>query len=481
MADLRSAESTDGREGAWRFYILAMALYLCALLSKTSTSLLPVTLLLTLWWKRARLQRRDLLALLPLFLLGLLFGVATMWIETHLKGARGEEFSLSFLERVLVAGRAFWFDLGKLSWPVKLAFIYPRWHLDTAALWQYLFPLAAMALLAALWLARRRIGKAPFAVMLNFVLASPALVLVHVLYMMRYSFVTDHWQYLGSMGVIALAAVAIARVAASVSERQARPLAHARGSEPIASTVVLLLLASLTWRQTHVYRNLEILWRDTLAKNRDCWMAHNNLGTVLHDLGKRDEAMTHYLAALQLKPDSTDGHNNIGLLLADQGKLDEAIAHYREALRLKPDFGEAHGNLAHALIRQKQIPDAINHYRRALQTRPEDVEAHYNLGVALVSEGKMAEAATHFSEALRLQPGRVEAHNNLALILVERGRTEEAIAHYREALRIKPDFAQAHFNLGAALESQGKIEEALSHYREAVRLDPSLTPEVEAR
>ena len=81
-------------------------------------------------------------------MLGIAAGLFTAFLERTQIGAEGAEFDISAIERVLIAGRAFWFYLAKLIWPVDLMFIYPRWEVDAGALWQYLFPLAALVLLA---------------------------------------------------------------------------------------------------------------------------------------------------------------------------------------------------------------------------------------------------------------------------------------------------------------------------------------------
>ena len=85
---------------------------------------------------------------------------------------------------------------------------------------------------------------------------------------MRYSFVADHFQYLAGVGLITLCAAGLARM------------------PRIIPATLVVLLGALTWQQAGIYRNLETLWRDTLAKNPDCWLAHNNLGVALADKGR---------------------------------------------------------------------------------------------------------------------------------------------------------------------------------------------------
>jgi protein O-mannosyl-transferase len=278
---IQTARSRDRRrtpvllEGAlseprrWGFYWLAFTFFACAMLSKTVTCTLPAAILLLIWWKRGRVGWRDVWPLVPFCAVGAALGWTTASIEKSRVGAVGMEWEYGFAERVLIAGRAVWFYAVKLAWPVNLTFIYPRWNIDAGQWWQWLFPLAAITVAAMLWVWRRRIGRGPLAAMLFFVgTLGPALGFVNV-YPMRYSFVADHFQYLASAGLIAAAVAAAATV---VRQRTVR----------IASGVaVTALFCILTWRQGRIYHDPETLWRDTLAKNPDCWMAHNNLGVLL--------------------------------------------------------------------------------------------------------------------------------------------------------------------------------------------------------
>ena len=77
-------------------YAASLALFLCALLAKTVTCTLPAALLLALWWKHGCVARRDVLALLPFFALGIGLGLTTVWLERHEVGAAGAEWDLSF-------------------------------------------------------------------------------------------------------------------------------------------------------------------------------------------------------------------------------------------------------------------------------------------------------------------------------------------------------------------------------------------------
>jgi len=380
----------------WGWYVLAFGLFSCALLSKTVTASLPAAILLLLWWKRERLDVRVVLPLLPMALAGAAAGSFTAWLERAHVGAQGEDLVLSLAERCLVAGRALWFYAAKLLWPHPLIFIYPRWQIDTAAWWQWAFPVAALAVLGGLWALRSRLGKAPFVAVAFFAGSlMPALGFVNV-YPMRFSFVADHFQYLASIGLIVLATAAATTLLARAGTLSGR----VRTS---ACVFVLLPLGWLTWIQAGIYRDSKTLWRATVERNPSAWIAYNNLGMILDDQDRFDEAVAMYLQALRLKPDLTEAHNNVSASLVGLGRLEEARQHIVEAIRLRPRYQPFYVTLAMILEGQGKIDEAVSLYRKFLSVWPGYVEARLNLASLLVRQGRREEAAAVLDTARRDQ------------------------------------------------------------------------------
>jgi tetratricopeptide (TPR) repeat protein len=347
---------------ATMWYSLSLTFYVCALLSKTITCSLPAVLLLVLWWKEKPIQRRRLLALVPFFLLGAVFGLTTALLEKTNVGAHGDEWAFSWLERWLIAGRALWFYAGKLVWPVQLTFIYPRWQIDSTSWSQYLYPLTAVSAVLILWFARRRLGAGPFVAVLCFVgTMLPALGFFNV-YPMRFSFVADHFQYLASAFLIALGA--------AVSVRCGPPLVWTNRAG-ILTLAVVPLLGALTYRQTLVYENSFTLWNDTLAKNPACWMAHNNLGTLYLAAGQWSRARGQFESALRDKPNHFNARYNLGLVAAKQQHWDEAIRRFRETLRERPDHVEALTDLGLVYLELHDHRQARQHLMQAIAHNPQ--------------------------------------------------------------------------------------------------------------
>jgi protein O-mannosyl-transferase len=454
-----------------RTYAAALALFAVSLSFKTVTATLPAAMLVIIWWQRGRIGwRRDVVPLVPWFALGAAAGLFSSWVERRFVGAQGAGFEISAAGRILVAGRAIWSYVGTLVWPFGLNFIYPRWKVDTAVWWQWLFPIGVIATVAALWALRRR-TRGPLAAFLFFAGSLfPALGFVN-LYGARYSWVWDHWQYLPDLGLIALAAAGL-----TAGWRRAAPSFPGLGAGLAAALAVLL--GSLTWAHCGMFRDDETLYRMTIERNPGSWFAHNNLGNLLsHMPGRTNDAIAQYNETLRIDPDFAEAHSNLGIVLASlPGRLDDAVAQYEEALRIKPDLAEAHANLGIALARLPgRLDEAIAQYEEALQIVPEDAEAHLNLANALVKvPGRLDDAIAHYEAALRLKPDLAEAHTNLGNVLVSiPGRSDEAITQYGEALRANPDSVEAHNNLGITLaQMPGRLNDAVAQFEAALRINP---------
>jgi protein O-mannosyl-transferase len=448
------------------FYAGALLLFVLGLLSKTVTATFPAALWVIFWWQRGRLSwRRDVLPLVPLFVLGAAAGLFTAWVERKLIGAEGAAFDLTIVDRFLISGRVIWFYLGKLFWPVDLIFIYPRWDINQYVWWQYLFPVAALLLAAVMWNLRRR-WRGPLAGLLFFVgTMFPVLGFFNV-FPFIYSFVADHFQYLASLGVITL-------VSAGIVLLFKRWWLWDRIVGYALCLALLSTLAILTWQQSRMYTDVVLLYQTTIEKNPNCWLAYNNLGKTLTQAGKPIEAIEYFRQALLIKAHMTEALNNMGNALGDLGRLQEAINNYQQALRIKPNDPEVHNNIGSVLGRSGRPEAAIEQYRLALQLNPDFPEAHNNLGAALMQKGMIEEAIEHYQKALQINSNYPQVHNNLGNALSKVGKPQEAIDQYQQALALKPDYPEAHFNLGLALVGERRIPEAIAHYRQALRFKPN--------
>jgi len=447
-------------------YAGALVLFVLGLMAKTVIATLPAALLVVFWWQRGKLSwKQHVLPLIPLFAAGIMAGIFTSWMERQVIGAQGSEFNFSILGRCLIAGRAIWFYLGKIFWPANLIFSYPRWKISQTIWWQYLFPAAAALLLGALWVLRRW-SRGPVAALLFFVgTLFPALGFLNV-FPFKYSFVADHFQYLACCGPIVAASAGIHMILHRFRER---------GWEKVFCAMLLAVLGLLTWRQCRMYADMETLWRTTIDRNPDCWLAQNDLGAILYEKGQLDQAILRFRSSLAIQPGNAEAQNNLGSALAKKGQDNEAISQFRKALALRPSYAEAHRNLGNALLRKGQADEAILEFQQAVAIRPDLAELHATLANVLLQKGRLAEAILQFQETLEIHPGDDQAHYNLGIALRQKGQPDEAMLQFQEAVAIRPEFAEAQNNLGNSLLQKGRVDEAVAHLRKALEIQPGFT------
>jgi len=390
-----------GEARGWAWYAGALGLYVLALAAKPSATMLPPVMALVLWWRGAdpcpwRMPWRRLARLAPFFALAVGWSLYTIWEQRHNSNARGAEWDIAALDRLVLAGAVPWFYLRQMVWPVSLTFIYPRWAPDGGDIAWWLPGLGIVALLAVLAGGVSRWGRWPLAAALAYLaLLFPVMGFFNV-YFFRFAYVADHFAYLPAMVVFGLAAAGVARWLG--------PAEDLRGSRLASVGALALVYLVLSFRLGLQYRDEQTLWLATLERNPAAWIAHNNLGYDYLMAGESGKAEYHLKASLALSPRNWEGNQSMGMLLAERG--------------------------AHT--------EAERHYRLSLEERPENDATHDSLGNSLALQGRSAEAEAAYRQSIALNPGNPSTRMNLARLLVEVERFDEALVELDEARRLDP-------------------------------------------
>jgi tetratricopeptide (TPR) repeat protein len=388
-------------------YALTLLFAGLAMASKSSTVILPVVLCLCAWWMEGRWDWRNVPRVIPIFLMAVAASALSIWTQClQLAKLTDPQWARTWPERLATAGDAVWFYLGKLLWPYPLITIYPRWQIDAGQCVSYLPLLALSVILSILWLKHKPWSRACFFAFAYFLAALlPVLGLINNP-IFRLSLVFDHFQYLGSIGPLALAGTGLVRLLAFIIPKKPW-LQFALCAE------LLLILGIASWQRTWVYESEDALWTDELAKNPNCWQGHNNLGLAFLQKGQVDEALAKFQKALEIYPNYAEAFSNLGLALLQKGRLDEAITNYQKALEMNAKSFVTHNDLGTAFFQKGQLDEAIDQFQKALEIKPNFFEAHQNLGAALGQKGKLDEAIDQFREVLRLKPDYSPAQDDL--------------------------------------------------------------------
>ena len=138
-------------------------------------------------------------------------------------------------------------------------------------------------------------------------------------------------------------------------------------------------------------------------------MAHTDEAASWFERGEALEASdiaaaeAAYRAALALEPGHADASLNLGALLWEGKRLDEAVRLYDKALRRHPNEALLHFNRALALEDQGRLMEALHSYNTSLGLAPDLADAHYNAARLHEQLGDAKKAVRHLSAYRRLQ------------------------------------------------------------------------------
>jgi tetratricopeptide (TPR) repeat protein len=246
--------------------------------------------------------------------------------------------------------------------------------------------------------------------------------------------VADRYSYLATIGLAVVAGGGLSRWYAQ------RGAAARIGASALAAGIIAML-AVLTWRQCHVWRDTESLW------------------THVH---RHD-------------PNSAHGLHGYGMVLEKAGRHEEALALYRRAIGIMPHLHAAH--IASWMLMQSRgergALESALHGASASGNPVLAADAHVWLGW-LAADGPEGEAAAEraFRTALRVHPRNAPAHLYLAMMLETRGRADESARHAREAARLDPGLVTNVIRQSQSSAAGGNTAEALRFARLALVMDP---------
>jgi cytochrome c-type biogenesis protein CcmH/NrfG len=347
------------RKSGWKLYIGCMVLYVLSLMSKPTSTPLPVLMLLMDFWPLKRLRWRTILEKLPFFVIGVIFAIITYISQSRTAAVTTPgEYGLRHILLVLCHNIIFY--LYKIVWPVNLSAHYGFPQPMGLSNSMVLAGVIGTCILIPLLVISLRWTRALLTGWLFFFVAIfPAMGVVGF----TIAIASDRFVYLPSIGLLMVLVSLLIwfckphNFAPRFSGDKFTPAKAGerkqRGKPAIWCILVAMLVLFLAGAEAVATRRYLVRWRDTVGFTKymltltpNAAPVHYGLGCVLQKQGKFSEAISHFQKTLQGNPSYVEAHNNLGVIMLSQGKLEEAAGHFRQAVQLKPNFAEAYNNLA---------------------------------------------------------------------------------------------------------------------------------------
>jgi tetratricopeptide (TPR) repeat protein len=412
------------------FYVLCFISFALSLISKPMAVTLPLVLLILDYYPFRRLSEKSryrkvvLLEKLPFYLLSVVVSVVTFLVQKG-GGAMSVMGHLSLWKRSVGAVKALGFYLAKTVWPVNLVPFYPLDPQISLLTWENMLSLIVILSITAVSVKLWRRVPLLIAVWCYYLITLlPVLGIVQV----GSQAAADRYMYLPIFGTLMI----IGGVGA---------IAWERGKNVRYIFIALFLfyaafISVATAKQIPVWKDSITLWEYVISKEPGAAVARNNLGAAYENAGRFNDAIREYVNAAQIAPDfmnpynaiedlfrqinpgnDAETHNNRGIIYASIGRTDNAVKEFQAAIRINPDSVMVHNNLGIMYARQGRTEDAVKEFLMEIRINPDFYSAHYNLGVAYKMEGRLDEAVKEFQTALRLKPDHAGARKNLESIL----------------------------------------------------------------
>ena len=200
--------------------------------------------------------------------------------------------------------------------------------------------------------------------------------------------------------------------------------------------------------------------------------AADNLGLSYEGLGKIEEAIAAYKNAIAAANGAdAKPYFDLGTLLMENGKAQEALPYLAQAVRIKPGDAGAHRELGKVYLELNRLPEAQSELEKAEQLAPQNGPIHYLLARVFRKRGMedQAQIETERYSALTGAHSSPDTPLQEARSLLEQGRLPEAERIVQRYLEAHKSSADGHFLLGYILFKEENPKASLAEYTEGAK------------
>jgi tetratricopeptide (TPR) repeat protein len=415
-------------------YLLVLLSYILGLMAKPMLVTVPFVLLLLDFWPLRRFgdgglrwetMKPLILEKIPFFALALSAGLLAILAQ-----AKGDTLAsmdvVPLAMRLSNAAVAIVLYLWQTVWPIKLAVYYPFQPVPATA------TIGAVLLIAALTvLAVSSSRRHPYIPVGWFWYVGTLLPVSGIIQVGSHA-MADRYTYIPLIGIFIVAAWGVQEMLSRIGITHF-PSSAKQGWErrrvifAFVGGILMLVLMTVTVFQLQFWRDSESLFRRALAVTGSNDVAEDNLGLALAKRGAFNDALSHFMRAMELRPADAEIVFSVGNTMAGLNREAEAELYFKKAIQMNPRLEMARINLGVLLVQQGRFDEAVRQLQAALELNRYNAAAHLNLALAFTKMGRKDEAAAHLETALRVAPENVLIRAKVAQVYWIMGRMGRAI------------------------------------------------------
>lgn len=447
-------------KGQRKDYLKTILFFIAAMLCKCVAVCFSVVPLLYAWWQRGSISSKNIRRATSFVLIGLFFIARPMLNESI--GASRYPLNLLFLERVVLAGKNFFFYVKQIVWPWKFLTAYPAWDLRVDRWWNWVFPVGVLWVYVGAYRVRHRLGRGAF-VLLCFYGASifPALGFFNV-QLLSMTPAADHFSYLSVPPLLLMACAAarsLWRWNARVFSAWKLPLFLMKGF----TIVGIAYLSVVSFLLTFSYKDPVWLWRRLFVERPDSFEANSFLGTAcLSQSGwcDNDKAIFLLQRAHGMRSEDHSVQKALGIAYEQKGLFQPAVEMFLKASSGRDPFIQAYyfRKIGSMYLGKRDSVMALYYLEKA-----KELLAHPDY---------LKSRQWHLRMMEDFETGESSVLPLLGQAYLLSGDHKKAADTYRGAIAQTPTLVVSFSGLGEALEKLGDVPGARKAFQEAYRLAP---------
>ncbi len=451
-----------------KYLVYALILYILSIISKGQAVTLPLSFLLVDYFLKRKPGIGILTDKIPFFILSLIFGIVAIKAQDN---SIVLQHNSQVLQNFFFGFYGLTLYIYKFILPINLSGLYPYpnpvdTH-DTVPVMVYAAPVIVFGLLFVVFKLFRRDRYVVFGVL--FFLANIFTVLKFI--PVSEAIAADRYSYIPYIGLFFALGYGFNKLLNNPAYKPNKKVIQYSGIG------LLVVLSSLTFARTLVWKDSFSFWNDVIKKDPTYWHPYECLGEASLDKGDYLMAIQYFKESIEKdKANQNSNHSsrlNLGLCYYRKGMYDDAMKTYTDLIAIAPGEPKAYDQrgLVYQFQSHPEAEKALADYSKAIEIDPNYADAYISRGSLYVDLlGKYDLGIADFNKTLELAPGNLDAIINKGIAYYKEGNFNESLNIFNQVIGNVQDKGRIYFLEALAYAGKTNYAKAIENAEQAQKL-----------